>query len=184
MGVWWSHLDPAIAGGIVGALIGGAFTVLGGFGGAWLIGGLESRREEREALRDHGAAVRAVLYELTTTMAGLGTVLDHQVWAQIDTPDWAYRSVHLALIARLPEAVAQRVAYAYTQVHILRFHLDSSVGGALNWQALALLEQSIAAGFESLRDYAEARLHIDVRGPAKSRAAVRRAEDSQGAVEQ
>ena len=183
MGAWWAELDPAVAGGIVGALIGGGFTVAGGFGGAWLVGWLDSRREERKEVSEHAAAVRAVLYELTTTMAGLGTVLDHKVGVQIDAPDWAYHSVHMALIGRLPEDVAQRVTYAYSQLHILRVHIARSPSGEMNWQALALIEEGIGEGFEALRNYAETALHIDVRSAAKSRAAKRRAEDPQGAVE-
>src|SRR5713101_993053 len=88
LGDWWRHLDPAVAGGVVGGLVGGIATLIGGFGGAWLIGWLEARREERQQVRDHGAAVRAVIYELTTILSGIGLVLDHHAYVAIDTPEW------------------------------------------------------------------------------------------------
>ncbi len=181
MPVWWSHLDPAVAGGIVGALIGGAFTVIGGFGGAWLVGWLEARHEEREQVRAHSAAVRAVFYEMVTIMSGLGTILDSRSYLSTDLPDWAFRSVHMDLIERLPEDIAQRVAFAYSQLHIARHVLDHpSPGGNLRWDVLEHVEQSIGQAFESLRDYAETSLHVDVRTPALIRREVRRAKDAQG----
>jgi len=113
--------------------------------------------------------VRAVIYELTTLLAGIALVLDHHVYVAIDTPDWAYRDVFMVLIARLPEAVAQRIAFAYSQLPILRFHLnDGAKGSSMNFDAIQMVEQSIGSAQEDLRIYART-LKIDVEAPARSR---------------
>jgi hypothetical protein len=179
MGDWWSHLDPATKGAVVGGIIAGATTLIGGFGGAWLIGWLDSKREERQQLRDHGAAVRAVIYELTTILAGLSLILKDKKYVPIDTPDWAYRSVFMVLIARMPEAVAQRVAFAYSQLPILRYHLnEGSKGSSVNWEAVEAVATSMSQVYDDLRAYAEQSLKIDVRSAPKSRAAARRQEST------
>ncbi|TMC52371.1 MAG: hypothetical protein E6J20_11930 [Chloroflexi bacterium] len=173
---WWRHLDPAVAGGIVGAIVGGFFTIAGGFGGAWLVGWLDGRREERQQVREHGAAVRAVIYELTTLLAGITLVLDHKTYVAIDTPDWAYRAVFMVLIARLPEALAQNVAFAYSQLSILRYHLnDGAKGSSMNFDAIQIVERSIGRAQEALRMYART-LKIDVEAPARDRKAAMRSE--------
>lgn len=134
------------------------------------MGSLDAKRAERDQERDHAAAVRAVIYELTTIMAGIALLLDHKVYVPIDTPDWAYRSVFTVLIARMPESVAQRVAFGYSQLPTLRFHLsDGAKGSSVSWQAVEAVSMPIGQAYDDLKTYAEQSLRIDVKTAAKSR---------------
>jgi len=170
-------LDPAVTGGIVGGVIGGLATLVGGFGGAWLVGRLDTAREERAAQREHRGAVLSVLYELNTILFGVAVVLDQHAYVPIDTPDWAYRSVHSVLFSRLPEAVAQQVAYAYSQLPILRFHLnDGAKGSSMNYEVIGDVEGVLAEAHEQLRTYAENTLKLTgIRKAKTSKVASRRA---------
>jgi hypothetical protein len=174
---WWRHLDPAIAGGVVGGLVGGVATLIGGFGGAWLVGWLDTRREERAAEREHRGAVLSVLYELNTILFGTAVVLDQHLYVPIDTPDWAYRSVHTVLFARLPETVAQQVAFAYSQLPILRFHLsDGAKGSSMNYEVISDVESALIEAHEAIRTYAANTPHLTgIRSANTSRVAARRA---------
>jgi hypothetical protein len=67
-------------------LVSGIATLIGGFGGAWLVGRQDARRGERRQVREHSAAVLAVLCELTTILFGIALILDHKAYVPIDTP--------------------------------------------------------------------------------------------------
>lgn len=119
----------------------------------------------------------AVLYELTTILFGIATILGGQAYRPIDTPDWAYHSVFMVLIARLPEATAQRLGYAYSQLSMLRSLLsEGAKGSSIDFEAIRNVEGVLEGAHEELRLYAEQSLGLTgIRIAAEARAASRQA---------
>lgn len=84
VGPWRSHLDPALAGGLVGRLA----TLIRGFGGARLT--RITAREATAAPQDQ-AAVRAVLYELTTIRSEMAVATEgHSFVPAEHLPEWVF----------------------------------------------------------------------------------------------
>jgi hypothetical protein len=107
-------LSGALQNQTVTALIGVALGAVLGFFGSVSLLAVESRR-------DHRAAVRAILVELSNNWATLetarrgGLAADH---VALDTS--AYDSLLLQLYTRLPNKVAVPVAVAYGRLHMFR----------------------------------------------------------------
>ena len=100
--------------GLIGAIIGGALTVVGGIWGTVLLARLEDARERKRQRERHATAVRIVVLELQ----GIGAA--HVMYAyagslrQLSTA--GYEGVAADLYSLLPEDLAGDVAFVYSVV--------------------------------------------------------------------
>ncbi len=149
---------------LLGAIVGGIFTLCGGLAASFFLYRLESRREERREIRDHKAAVLSVLFEMTTALAGLNLVLRQGALLNIPLSDISYRACQLPLFGRLPEDTGKPLAKAYGQLPILSENVRTALArGTLtagDREVLGALYDDMADAYRRLRDYAVNRLRV------------------------
>jgi hypothetical protein len=140
---------------LVGAVVGGAFTLLGGLAGAIYVGAKDDEREKAREQRDLAGAVREIKSELTNLVAATQAFLDFQhahgdaatlaiVAGVGQQPSFAaprYGAHSFALSRDLPTAERQAVEDAYERVGFLR-------------QSFAFIttEQSVEESLEAFQD--------------------------------
>jgi hypothetical protein len=125
-------VSPEFWGVILGSVIGGACTLVGGFGGAWWLGRSErqadaERQAERERL-DVTGAITITEYELIENVAWLkGRLLQAASGRPVPLSNAAYRSVQLLLARSLPGDTSTRLAKAYSMIQVAQEHIQHGI---------------------------------------------------------
>jgi hypothetical protein len=137
-------------------LIGGACTLAGGFGSAWLIVWLERRGDEKRLKDEVLAAVNVTIQELHRNATWLEGKLDAPGGASpIRLSDSSYRAVQLLLARGLEVDVVARLGYVYNEVPqaeaIVQRGIDRAGLGGLTNQDVEQLRAILKDG-TSLRD--------------------------------
>jgi len=126
----WSD---AVVAAVVGAIVGGILTVVGGFLGVLWV----RKRDEADADKRFVAAVTIVLDELGVNEINIKHLVGQSV-GQLEVYDSAYRSVELILANRLPTDDRRLVAEAYAP---LRSRWAGEVrASSMDWVALKAAE--------------------------------------------
>jgi len=140
--------------GLIGAILGGALTIVGGIWGTMLLARLEEAREQKHQRERHSTAVRIVVLELQ----GIGAA--HVMYAyagslrQLSTA--GYEGVAADLYSFLPEHLASDVAFVYSLVRD-----PGSPQGA------ELVANRIISVLQALRAYGERELGLKFQAPAQ-----------------
>jgi hypothetical protein len=151
-----THVDAGTAA-VVGALLGGVLTIVGGLLGTLVLARLEQGRQERRQRERHVTAVRIVVLELQGNGAALISLeqgIKHHPMSMA-----GYLSVAPDLYSLLPESLATDVAYAYT---IATWDVQPDAAEELLLKVMSILT--------ALREYGQKELGLDlpIRGPASS----------------
>jgi hypothetical protein len=138
---------------LVDILIGGACTLAGGFGSAWLLVWLERRGDEKRLNEELLASVNVTLQELHRNATWLEAKLDAPGGASaIPLSDSSYRAVQVLLARKLEVDVVARLGYVYNEVPqaeaIVQHGIDH---GGLSNQEIEQL-RAILKDTTSLRD--------------------------------
>ena len=110
-------LVDGLLGAIIGALIGGTLTVVGGYLAASYTLGQEKKSKQQDALEDLAAATRVVRYELATNATTIdGWLQRGQGKLTHDLVDTQFKSVQLLMARRLPQKLRIQLVHAYTML--------------------------------------------------------------------
>lgn len=100
---------------LLGAVIGAAGAILGGFLGSLLLVTFDARRRRSE----HRDAVKAVLDELNANLRNIASVQEGGGGSKVGLRDGAYLNLRLPLLSHLPAGIASDIADAYAWVPIV-----------------------------------------------------------------
>jgi len=130
---------------LLGAFVGGVFTLIGGFGGAWLLGQSERNAAAEHERLDLIGAITITEFELSVNRSWLNGIAEHPEM-KISSPlsNVGYRSVQLLLARKLPDDVGRELATAYGMIPTADFIIQGGIesGGLTADDVKALKEIS------------------------------------------
>ena len=101
---------------LIGAIIGGLLTIVGGYLAAAYTLGREKKNREQDQLEDFAAAIRIVRYELATDATSIDVYLKAGGQLVHELGDSQFRSVQIVLARRLPLELRLEVVHAYSML--------------------------------------------------------------------
>lgn len=146
-------------------LLGGALTLVGGFGGVWYTRHLSDRADDKKAKRELVGAINTVLRELSYNANVLGQAAKHGV-GEVPVTFIAYRKVELILHQALSEPTLDALYWAYAPLeageqYLASYTLGGPFGASTLEPASVSVDKESCANIAALATKAEAALKAE-----------------------
>jgi hypothetical protein len=125
----------------IGVLAGGICTLMGGFGGAWLLARMERRNQSRLEEEELFGALSVTGYEIVENIAWIESfVTAPRAFESLTLADDGYRSARLTLAKKLAVDLSDRLASTYAKLPPAQadINLGTQTGDATETQIASL----------------------------------------------